>query len=260
MMLVFISRVLIIGIFGLAISAVPVGGQTAPGPSATQATAVRTVLGNAGLASVVDVPLHFKLLHVSIPAGHSTNTSGSNGFLFQTSGTLTVMTSGDSRTLRKGDAIFVGRDESVTLKAVASEPAVFLHFLLLPAADLEKVVEGLPAVVTELYRTTESIPGLKPGPYEFTLTRVTLPPRMPSNQPHYRSGGALYYVLSGRGTMTIEGKTEIKSKDSRLFEPYGMVHQWANPGATPLVLLQANISPEGVPAVIVIGAPPVGPR
>ena len=34
------------------------------------------------------------------------------------------------------------------------------------------------------------------------------------------------------------------------FEPYGWVHQWANPGDTPLVLLQANISQEGVPAVL----------
>jgi|SoiMethySBSTD1v2_1073268.scaffolds.fasta_scaffold146864_3 quercetin dioxygenase-like cupin family protein len=260
MIVVLTIRVLIIVIFGSAISAASVGGQTTPGPGATQSTAVRNVLGNAGLPNVVDVPLHYKLLRVSIPAGHSTSSSGANGFLFQTSGILAVTTSGDSRTLRKGDAMFVGRGESATLKAVASEPAVFLHFLLLPATDLEKVLEGPPAVVTDLYRTTAPLPGLKPGPYEFTLTRVTLPPRMPSNQPHYRSGGALYYVLSGKGTITIEGKTETKSTDSRLFEPYGMVHQWANPGDTPLVLLQANISAEGVPAVIVVGTPPAGPK
>lgn len=260
MSLVFIMRALIIVTFGSAISASPVGAQTTPGPGATAPTAVRNVLGNAGLPSVVDVPLHYKLLRVSIPAGHSTSSSGANGFLFQTSGMLAVTTSGDSRTLRNGDAMFVGRGESATLKALGPDPAVFLHFLLLPAADLEKVVEGTPAAVSELYRTTAPIPGLKSGPYEFTLTRVTLPPRMPFNQPHYRSGGALYYVVSGKGTITIEGKTETKLTDARLFEPYGMVHQWANPGDTPLVLLQANISPEGVPAVIVVGAPPAGPK
>ena len=260
MILVFSIRVLIIVIFGSTVSAAPVAGQMTSGPGATPPTAVRNVLGNAGLPSVVDGPLHYKLLRVSIPAGHPSNSSGANGFLFQMSGMLSVTTSGDSRTLHKGDAIFVGRGESATLKALGSEPAVFLHFLLLPAADLEKVVEGPPAVISELYRTSAPIPGLKPGPYEFTLTRVTLPPRMPSNQPHYRSGGALYYVLSGKGTITIEGKTENKSTDSRLFEPYGMVHQWANPGDTPLVLLQANVSPEGVPAVIIVGAPPAGPK
>jgi quercetin dioxygenase-like cupin family protein len=172
---------------------------------------------------------------------------------------LAVTTGGDNRTLRNGDAMFVGKGESATLKAAGPEPAVFLHFLLLPAADLEKVVEGSPAGVTELYRTTAPIPSLKSGPYEFSLTRVTLPPRMPSNAPHYRSGGTLYYVASGTGTMTVEGKTETKPTGSRLFEPYGMVHQWGNPGDTPLVLLQANISPEGVPAVIV-GVPPAGSK
>jgi hypothetical protein len=34
------------------------------------------------------------------------------------------------------------------------------------------------------------------------------------------------------------------------FEPHGWVHQWGNDADTPLVLLQANISEEGVPAVI----------
>ena len=32
------------------------------------------------------------------------------------------------------------------------------------------------------------------------------------------------------------------------FEPYGLVHQWANPGDAPFVLLQANLSQEGIPA------------
>jgi quercetin dioxygenase-like cupin family protein len=259
MNLIFIITALIIATLGSGISAPPVGAQTTPGPSTTQPTPVRNILASAALPSVVDAPLRYKLLRVSVPAGQSTSSMGPNGFLFQMSGTLAVTTSGDSRTLRNGDAMFVRRGESATLKAAGPEPAVFLHFLLLPAADLEKVVEGAPAVVTELYRTTAPIPGLKPGPYEFTLTRVTFPPRMPSNPPHYRSGGALYYVASGTGRMTFEGKTENKPAGTPLFEHYGMVHQWGNPGDTPLVLLQANLSPEGVPAVI-FGTPPTGSK
>lgn len=259
MSLLFLIPALIIATLGSGISAPPVGAQTTPGPSPTQPTPVRNILANAGLASVVDVPLHYKLLRVSIPAGQSTTSKGANGFLFQMSGMLAVTTGRDSRTLRNGDALFVGRDEGATLKAAGTEPAVFLHFLLLPATDLEKVVEGAPAVVTELYRTTAPIPGLKQGPYEFTLTRVTFPPQMPTNPPHYRSGGALYYVASGTGRMTVEGKTENKPAGTPLFEHYGMVHQWGNPGDTPLVLLQANISPEGVPAVI-FGTPPAGSK
>jgi quercetin dioxygenase-like cupin family protein len=259
MSFLFIVPALIIATLGPVISASLVDAQITPEPSPTQPTPVRNILATVGLPTVVDVPLHYKLLRVSLPAGRSTSSRGANGFLFQMSGVLAVTTGGDSRTLRDGTAMFVGRDKSTMLKAAGSEPAVFLQFLLLPAADLEKVVEGSAAVVTELYRTAAPIPSLKSGPYEFTLTRVTFPPRMPSNAPHYRSGGALYYVLSGTGMMTVEGKTETKPTGSRLFEPYGMVHQWGNPGDTPLVLLQANISPEGVPAVIV-GVPPAGSK
>jgi quercetin dioxygenase-like cupin family protein len=259
MSLRFIIPALFIAILDSEISAPFIGAQMTPAPSTTQPTPVRNILASAGLPTVIDVPLHYKLLRVSIPAGQSTSSRGANGFLYQMSGLLAVTTSSDSRTLRNGEAIFVGRGESATLKAAGPEPAVFLHFLLLPTADLETVIEGSPAAVTELYRTTTPIPSLKSGPYEFTLTRVTFPPRLPSNAPHYRSGGALYYVASGTGTMTVEGKTETKPAGSRLFEPYGMVHQWGNPGDTPLVLLQANISPEGVPAVI-IGIPPAGSK
>ena len=259
MSLLFIIPAVIIATLGSGISAPPVGAQTTPGPSTTQPTPVRNILASAGLPTVIDVPLHYKLLRVSIPAGQSTSSRGANGFLYQMSGMLAVTTSGNSRTLRNGDAMFVGRGESATVKAAGPEPAVFLHFLLFPTADLEKVIQGSPAAVTELSRTAAPIPSLKSGPYEFTLTRVTFPPRMPSNAPHYRSGGALYYVISGAGTMTVEGKTETKPAGTSLFEPYGMVHQWGNPGDTPLVLLQANISPEGVPAVIV-GIPPAGSK
>jgi quercetin dioxygenase-like cupin family protein len=255
MSLLFIIPVLCIATLSSGISTPPVGAQTAPGLSTTQPTPVRNVLASVGLSTVTDAPLHYKLLRVTVRAGQSTSVRGANGFLYQMSGMLAVTTRGEARTLRNGEAMFVGRGESATLKAANKESPVFLHFLLLPAADLEKVVVESPATVSELYRTSAPIPGLKSGPYEFTLTRVTFPPRMPSNPPHYRSGGALYYVISGTGIMTVEGKTEKKSAGTALFEPYGMVHQWGNPGDAPLVLLQANVSPEGVPAVI-FGVPP----
>ena len=51
-------------------------------------------------------------------------------------------------------------------------------------------------------------------------------------------------------TTTTDGKSEPKPTGTPHFERGGWVHQWANPGAAPLVLIQANISQEGVPAVI----------
>ena len=62
----------------------------------------------------------------------------------------------------------------------------------------------------------------------------------------------MYYVFAGNGMFTTSGKTEPKPAGVIHFEPYDLVHQWGNPGAMPLVLLQANISQEGVPAVIFV--------
>ena len=97
------------------------------------------------------------------------------------------------------------------------------------------------------------MPGLQAGPYEFSLIRVSLPPGMPPNPPHYRSGAVLYYLAAGSGMFIADGKSEPKPTGTAHFERAGWVHQWANPGATPLVLIQANISQEGVPAVIAAG-------
>ena len=93
------------------------------------------------------------------------------------------------------------------------------------------------------------MPGLKPGPYEFSLARLTFPPGMPANPAHYRTGAALDYVLAGTAAVTADGKTEAMSAGMPFFEPVGWVHTLANPGDTPLVLLQASITREGDPAV-----------
>jgi len=109
--------------------------------------------------------------------------------------------------------------------------------------------------VKELYRTAAPIPDLKSGPYDLNLTQVTFPAGMPSNAPHYRSGGALYYIVSGTGANTVGGKTEAKGPGSLIYEPYGLVHQWGNPGNEPLTFVSFNINQEGVAAVLP-GTPP----
>jgi quercetin dioxygenase-like cupin family protein len=91
---------------------------------------------------------------------------------------------------------------------------------------------------------------LKPGSYDLNLTRVTFPARMPSNPSHHRSGAALYYIVSGTGANTVEGKTEQRALGSLIYEPFGLVHQWGNPGDEPLTFLAFNINPDGVPAVV----------
>jgi quercetin dioxygenase-like cupin family protein len=97
--------------------------------------------------------------------------------------------------------------------------------------------------------TSQPIAGLKPGRHDLNMTRVTFPAGMPSNAPHHRTGAALYCVISGTGVQTVEEQPETEPAGTFILEPGGLVHQWGNPGTTPLTFLTFNINQEGVPAV-----------
>ena len=228
-------------------------GQTPPASPAT----ARTVVASTRLPTVVDTPLHFKVVTVTIPSGASSSVSSTNGILYQLSGSSEVSIGGEVKTLSPGEGLFIASGNTAMLKAGDSGPSTFLHYLLATAADLDKPLEAPPAVVQELYRTVAPLPALKPGPYDLNLTRVTFPAQMPSNSPHHRSGAALYYIISGTGANTVGGKSQAKTPGSLIYEPFGLVHQWGNPGAVPLTFLAFNINPEGVAAVLP-GAPAKG--
>ena len=230
--------------------AVPAGGQT---PAAAPAP-TRTVVASTKLPTIGDTPVHFKAVRVTIPSGASSSVSSTNGILYQLSGATEVSIGGEVKTLSADEGLFISSDNAATLKAGVGGPSTFLHFVLAPTADLDKPLEAPPAVMQELYRTEAPLPALKPGRYDLNLTRVTFPPQMPSNAPHHRSGAALYYIISGTGSNTVEGKSEAKKPGSLIYEPFGLVHQWGNPGDVPLTFLAFNINPEGVAAVLP-GAP-----
>jgi quercetin dioxygenase-like cupin family protein len=217
------------------------------------ASTVRTLLAAGRVGSVVDTPLSFRLLSVRLSATQRVSYSGPNAMVYVPSGGLGFELDGNAQPLAEGAGAFIPARRAATFSASGAEPANFLLFVLAPATDVEKPLLGSPAVVDELYRSPEPLPGLQAGPYEFSLIRVALPSGMPANPPHYRSGAALYYIASGSGTFTADGKSEPRPAGLAHFERAGWVHQWANPGATPLVLIQANISQEGVPAVIAAG-------
>jgi quercetin dioxygenase-like cupin family protein len=241
--------------------AAPAGAQSPPGPGASGSTVIRTVLATTGLPSVTDTPLHFRLLRVTVPGGESTTYSGATGIIYLLSGGLAVSVDGDRQTLREGDAVVVTKGKTAALRTTGSDPATLLYFMLPRVEELNAPGPRAPLAATELYRTAAPIPGLKSGPYEFSLVRVSFPPRFPLNPPHHRSGAALYYVLSGTGATATGGRTEARPAASIQYEPFDLIHQWTNPGGAPLVLLQANISQEGVPAVIFeSGAPSPAPR
>jgi len=232
-----------------AVAASAAGQAPPPAPAAT-----RTVVASTKLPTLGDTPVHFKAVSVTIPSGASSSVSSSNGILYQLSGSTVVSIGGDIKTLSPGEGLFVASGNAAALKAGDGAPSTFLHFLLAAPADLDKPLEAQPAVVHELYRTAAPLPALKPGRYDLNLTRVSFPPEMASNPPHHRSGAALYYIISGTGANTVEGKLETRAPGSLIYEPFGLVHQWGNPGAVPLTFLAFNINPEGVAAVLP-GAP-----
>jgi mannose-6-phosphate isomerase-like protein (cupin superfamily) len=229
-------------------------GQTAGRP-----TTLRQVLASGPLRSVVDAPVFFRVVRVSLGAEQPTTHAGLDGVLYQMTGTLALSgASGGGVTLREGEGAFVSAVEKVTAKA-GPAPATYLYFVLVREPDLKQPLASGDVIATELRQPAGPLPGLKPGPYEFSLTRVTFPPRFPRNAPHMRSGGALYFILSGTGLITVGGTSEPRGPGALQYEPHGFVHQWENAGDTPFVILQANISPEGLPAVIFTsptGSPP----
>ena len=237
-----------------AVLAAPAVGQTPPPAPST----ARTVVASTKLPSVGDTPVHFKAVSVTIPSGASSSVSSANGILYQLTGSTEITVGQEVKTLSPGEGLFIAGGNTAMLKAGDGGPSTLLHFLLAPAADLDQPLEAPPAVVRELYRTAAPLPALKPGRYDLNLTRVTFPPQMPSNAPHHRSGAALYYIVSGTGVNTVEGKLEARTSGSLIYEPFGLVHQWGNPGASPLTFLAFNINPEGVPAVVA-ETPPKAP-
>jgi quercetin dioxygenase-like cupin family protein len=241
------TGILLLGAMALAASA---GAQTTPSPPAI----TRTVVAAAKLPTVTDVPLHFKAVSITLPPGQESGVSAANGIFYQTSGSTEISLGGEVKVLRAGEGLFIAGGKTAVLKAGGEGPSTFLHFFLVPAVDLDRPAEAAPAAVRELYRTAAPLPDLKPGGYDLNLTRVTFPPQMPTNPLHHRSGAALYYILSGTGANTVEGHTAAKGPGSLIYEPYGLVHQWGNPGNEPLTFLVFNINPEGVAAVL-LGAP-----
>jgi len=236
-------------LLGAAPLAASVCAQTTPAPPAT----IRTVVAGTKLPTVTDTPLYFKVVWVTLPAGERSDVSAADGILYQVSGVTEISIAGELEptTLSAGLGLFIpGGTTAAAMKASSGAPSTFLHFFLAPPAALDRPVESAPAAVSELYRTAAPIPDLKPGGYDLDLTRITFPPQMPSNAPHHRSGAALYYIVSGTGANTVEGKTAAKGPGALIYEPSALVHQWGNPGNEPLTFLAFNLNPEGVAAVL----------
>jgi quercetin dioxygenase-like cupin family protein len=242
------GKLLLVGAVVIAGPATAQNATTPPPPVA------RSVIAATKLATVTDAPLYFDVVSVTLAPEQKSGVAKASGILYQLSGSTEVSLAGETRTINAGEGLFIGAGKTAELKAGTGAPSTFLHFFLVPAVDVDKPAETAPAVVKAAYRTAAPIPDLRSGGYDLNLTRVTFPAGMPSNAPHHRSGAALYYVLSGTGANTIDGKVISRGPGSFIYEPFDLVHQWGNPGNEPLTFITFNINPEGVAAVLP-GAP-----
>src|SRR6202521_3737147 len=195
-------RTIGIQLLGAVAFAASATAQTTPAPPAI----TRTVVAATKLPTVTDVPLHFKAVSVTLQPDAKSDVSAASGILYQISGSTEVSLGGEAKMLNAGEGLFIASGKTAALTVGSGGPSTFLHFFLVPAADLDRPAESAPAAVRELFRTAAPIPDLKPGGYDLNLTRVTFPAQMPSNPPHHRSGAALYFIISGTGANTVDGK------------------------------------------------------
>jgi quercetin dioxygenase-like cupin family protein len=223
---------------------------------------VRTVLALGRLSSMIDAPMSFKLSRVSIPPGAAAVYRGGASMIYVLSGTPSVTIANDQRSLQQGEGIHLPPGTNVSVQAEAGTTAELIQYQLARSADLAKSVMSAPASVTALHQMNIPANALKPGPYEFSMIRVTLPAGASQPRPHTRSGAALYYVLA-EGAITMwpsatvdalagESRTEARQVGAIQEEPYGFIHSWSPKADAPLILLQGNVSQEGVPEIIFV--------
>ena len=223
---------------------------------------LRTLLAVGRVASMVDKPVDLRLSRVSIPANASANYLGGHSVIYIVSGALVVTGSNQSQSIKQGEGAFIPSNIQTTLQAGPNASAEFLQFQLIATSNSADPTLGAPAVETELRRMAIPRNTLKPGPYEFSLATATLPAGAPGPKPHTRSGAALYYVLA-EGTITMwpaatidaltgVSRTELRPAGAIQEEPFGFIHTWIPKSDSALVLLQANLSQEGLTDIIFV--------
>jgi len=224
------------------IAAQSVCAQDAPRP-------VRMVIASERIVSLMNTPQHFIVLRVDVGRAQSGTFAGPNGYVYVLAGKLEVASGSAQRALAAGEAAFIRGGEPAHMRNAFSGTTKAVHFLLVPGSPGENPWYPSTFKTAELYRTASPIPRLENGPYEFSLTKVTSPPKVKPPM-HHRSGAAIYYVLDGVATLHMDGKSEARKPGMVQYEPNGFIHTWENSGPTALVLLQANISREGTPEII----------
>lgn len=236
------------------------------GPSAIAQTSdkgpVRAVLALGRVPSMIDTPMAIRLSRVLMPPGSQATYGGAHSMVYVLSGVLTVTIADDRRVVRSEEGAYLPPAADVVIKASGEAPVELIQYELLRAANAQTSTMSSQVSVKELHQMKIPVDALKSGPHEFSMIRVTIPAGAARPRPHTRSGVALYYVLA-EGTISIwpnatvdalsgESRTESRRVGDVQEEPYGFIHSWSPKDDAALVLLQANISHEGVPEIIFV--------
>src|SRR5258708_35983190 len=90
------------------------------------------------LAAVSVVPPHFRAVGITLASGEKSAALPANGILYQISGSTEISVGGEIKMLSSGEALFIAAGKTATLKAGKEGPSTFLHFFLVPVADLDR--------------------------------------------------------------------------------------------------------------------------
>jgi mannose-6-phosphate isomerase-like protein (cupin superfamily) len=229
---------------GLCATAVlaPLSAAAQTPPPASPIT--RTVIAATKLPSVVEAPLHFKALRVTIAPGEKSSVSAANGIVYQLSGLTEVSLAGVVSPCWKDGGADGGKRRAIDISPL---PPCRGGGPRPDGRDGARKRDG-----TLSHRCAHSRP--QGRQLRSKSDAGDLSGAHASNPPHHRSGAALYFIISGTGANTVGGTTVAKGPGSLIYEPFGLVHQWGNPGDEPLTFLAFNLNPEGV-AAVVPGAP-----
>lgn len=209
----------------------------------------RQLIAIATVPARNDVPLYFSIRTGTLGSGKTQGVASEDGFYYQASGAVKINTAGQITTLFPGDGMFMPAGTRFALKADgAGQSPTYLQFLLASAPGSEPAQPIGTSV--EVYRSPSPLPGLLPGSNLLTLNRVAVPPELPCDPLHQRSGVALHYILAGVGAEFTVTRARARPPGSVSYEPHGLVYQWSNPGSKPLIYLVFNINPKGVPPVV----------
>src|SRR6516165_7992852 len=105
-------------LFAATALALSASAQTTPSAPAI----TRTIVAATKLPSVVETPLYFKAVRVTLQPDGKSSLSAANGILYQLSGSTEISLGGESKVLGAGEALFVAAGKTASLSVEAARP------------------------------------------------------------------------------------------------------------------------------------------